>query len=106
MGGIIGLVCCILCAFPLFVIGHYNKNSREPITFWTGDKSLKEKVKDVQGYNEEISKLYRKCALAFVATGILCVIHLEVGMICLLLESTLGIYVVWKIYRNILLRHS
>ncbi len=106
MGGIIGLVCCILCAFPLFVIGHYNKNSREPITFWAGDKSLKEKVKDVQGYNDEISNLYIKCALAFVATGILCMIHLGVGMICLLLESTLGIYVVWKIYRNILLRHS
>lgn len=106
MEGIIGLVCCILCAFPLFVIGHYNKNSREPITFWAGDKGLKEKVKDIQGYNNEISKLYIKCALVFVATGILCMIHLGGGIICLLLESTLGIYIVWKIYRNILLRHS
>lgn len=45
MEGIVGLVCCILCAFPLFVMGYYNKNSREPLTFWVGDKGLTEKVK-------------------------------------------------------------
>ena len=48
---IIGLVCCLLCAFPFFVIGIYNKDSREPIHFWSGDVSLKNKVKDVKGYN-------------------------------------------------------
>jgi len=106
MEGIVGLACCILCAFPLFVVGHYNKNSREPLPFWGGDKSLKEKVRDIQGYNNEISKLYRKCAWAFVATGILCLIYFWFGIICLLLESTLGIYVVWKIYKNILVRYS
>lgn len=106
MEGIIGLVCCILCACPLFVVGHYNKNSREPLTFWAGDKSLKEKVKDIQGYNNEISKLYIKCALVFVVTGILCVIYFWFGIICVVLESTLGIYVVWKIYKKILSRHS
>ena len=106
MEGIVGAACCILCAFPLFVMGHYNKNNREPLTFWAGDTSLKEKVKDIQGYNNEISKLYIKCALAFVATGILCLIFFWFGIICVLLESTLGIYVVWRIYKNILLRHS
>jgi len=106
MEGIVGLICCILCAFPLFVMGHYNKNSREPITFWAGDKGLKEKVKDIQGYNNEISKLYRKCALAFVAAGIFCLIHFWFGIICILLESTLGIYIVGRIYKKILLRHS
>lgn len=104
--GIVGLVSCLLCAFPLFVIGYYNKNSREPIVFWAGDKSLKEKVKDIQGYNDEISKLYIRRALAFVAAGILCLIYFEFGIVCILLESTLGIYVVWRIYKNILLRYS
>ena len=28
------------------------------------------------------------------------------GIICVFLENTLGIYVVWRIYKNILLRHS
>ena len=84
--GIVGLVSCLLCAFPLFVMGYYNKNSREPIVFWAGDKGLKEKVKDIQGYNDEMSKLYIRCALAFVAAGILCLISFEAfvrrGLLC------------------------
>lgn len=106
LGRIIGMVCCILCAFPFFIIGYYNKNSKEPINFWSGDKNLKEKVKDIQGYNDEISKLYIRCALAFVATGVMCLIHLGIGICFILLESTLGIYVVWKIYKSILSKHS
>ncbi len=106
MEGIIGLVCCMLCAFPLFVIGHFEKDSIEPIMFWAGDKTLKKKVKDVQGYNSDISKLYIKCAFVFVITGILCMIHFGVAMIAILLESTLGIYIAWKIYKSILSRYS
>lgn len=71
MGGIIGFVSCLMCAFPLFVIAHYEKDNREPIVFWTGDKSLKEKVKDVKGYNQEMSKLYKRCALTFVIIGVI-----------------------------------
>lgn len=33
-------------------------------------------------------------------------IHFGVGAICLLLEGTLGIYIVWKIYKNILSQYS
>lgn len=106
LGGIVGLVCCILCAFPCLIMGFSDKNSREPIVFWARDKNLKEKVKDIQGYNDEISKLYIKCALAFVAAGIMCLIHLWLGVFFVLLESTLGIYVAWKLYKDILLRHS
>ncbi len=106
MEGIVGLICCLLCAFPLFIIGYFNKNSREPITFWAGDNQLKTKVKDIQGYNKEMAKLYIKCALVFVVTGIICFLYLWAGIICLLLECTLGIYIVWKNYKNILLRYS
>lgn len=64
MGGIIGLVCCILCAFPLFVIGHYNKNSREPITFWAGDKSFKENISCHTGILRGIKlPAFPECAL-------------------------------------------
>lgn len=106
MEGVIGLVCCILCAFPFLVVGHYNRNSREPISFWSGDRNLKTKVKDVQGYNKEMSKLYIKCAMAFIASGIVCVVNFGVGIVCILFESTLGIYIVWRIYKSILSRHS
>ena len=64
-GRIIGLVCFLLCAFPFFVIGIYNKDSREPISFWSGDTSLKDKVKNIKGYNTEMAGLYKKCARFF-----------------------------------------
>lgn len=105
MGGIIGLVSCLLCAFPFFVIGHFGKNSKEPVVFWTGDKSLKEKVKDVKGYNREISKLYKRCSLTFVVTGVLCLLPMYIGVICIVLECTIGIYIAWKAYKRILLRY-
>ncbi len=106
LGRIVGLVCCMLCAWPFFIVGYYNKNSKEPINFWSGDKKLKEKVKDVSGYNAEISNLYTKCALVLALTGVCCLVHLGMGICFLLLECTLGIYIVWKLYKSILEKYS
>ena len=106
MRGIIGLISCLLCAFPLFTIGNFEKDSGEPIVFWAGDKSIKGKVKDIKGYNQEVSKLYKKCSLVFFITGMICMIHMGTGVICILLECTLGIYVVWRLYKDILSRYG
>ena len=67
MAEIVGLISCLLCAFPFFVIGYYQKDSKEPIVFWAGDSTLKETVKNIQGYNREISKLYIKIFWVFAA---------------------------------------
>ena len=45
---IVGLISCLLCAVPFLIIGIFEKNSKEPITFWSGDKTLKSKAKDVR----------------------------------------------------------
>lgn len=106
MEGIVGFVSCLLCAFPFFVVGHYQKDSKEPIAFWSGDRTLKDKVKNIQGYNRDISKLYIKIFWVFVCTGILCVIYFWAGIVCLCIECTVGIYVAWRMYKNILSRHG
>lgn len=71
VGRIVGLVCCLLCAFPFLVIGIYNRDSIEPVNFRSGDTSLKDKVKDVKGYNTEMTGFYKKCAFFFLMAGIL-----------------------------------
>jgi len=106
MEGIVGLICCLLCAFPLFVMGYFNKDSKTPIVFWAGDQTLKEKVKDTRGYNFEMSKLYIKCSLTFVITGVICIVSFWAGVICIMLVSTAGIYIVWKLYKKILSKYS
>lgn len=66
MGRIVALVSCLLCSFPFFVIGIYNKDSKEPISFWTGDTTIKAVIKNVRGYNTEIAGLYKRCGLFFL----------------------------------------
>lgn len=103
---IVGLVVCLLCAFPLFIMAHYNKNSKEPIVFWAGDeKRLKRIIKNVEGYNAEISHLYAKCVLAFVICGILFLVWPVLGCAVVVFCATIGIYIVWRLYQKILAKY-
>ena len=106
MENIIGLISCLICAFFIFIITYSNKYSHDPIPFWSGDTSLKDKVKKVKEYNVAMSKLYYKCSLSFVVSGLLCLIMPIVGTSCLLFQCTLGIYFVWLCYKKILSKYS
>lgn len=46
---IVGLISCLLCAVPFLIIGIFEKNSKEPITFWSGDKNVKIEGKRCHG---------------------------------------------------------
>ena len=105
-GRIIGLFSCLLCALPFFMIAVYNKNSKDPIPFWSGDSTLKGKVANVFPYNQEMAALYKKYALAFLVTGIAFALFPIAGIILLCFDCTLGIYLVYKSYKNILSRYS
>lgn len=105
-GKIVGLISGLMCAFPFWIIGTYNKDSREPISFWSGDTSLRTKVTNVKEYNHEMAKLYRKCALAFVVMGLLLFVNTYLGMIVLVFNCTLGVYIVWRAYKKILGKYS
>ncbi len=106
VGKIVAFVACLLCAVPFGIIAKYNKDSREPISFWSGDTSLKDKVKNVQAYNSEMSALYFKCAAALLLTGVGFWIATPVGILLLCFDCTLGIYVVYRIYKKILAKYS
>jgi Na+-transporting NADH:ubiquinone oxidoreductase subunit NqrB len=103
---IVGLVCCLLCAFPFLIIGIYNKDSREPINFWTGDNKLKKKIKDIENYNIEMATLYKKCTMVFLLTGVCFTMVPIVGVIFVVCDSTLGIYVAYRFYKKILEKYS
>lgn len=105
IGKIVWCVCCLLCSFPFFIIS-MDKDSLEPIGFWSGDKTLKGKVKDLKNYNREMASLYKKCGWAFVATGVIFVIFPVAGIVLLIFDCTLGIYVIWRFYKKILAKYS
>ena len=106
MEGIIGLVACIMCSIPFWIIAVYDKDGREPIGFWSGDKTLKDKVKNVPEYNKEMAELYKKCAIAFLLAGIGCMISMPVGVAMILFDCTIGIYLVYRSYKKSLKKYS
>lgn len=106
VGNIVGLLSCWMCAFPFFIISVYDKNSNEPINFWSGDTTLKSKVKNVKGYNKEMAVLYKKCAVSFFITGIGYLVLPVIGIVMICLECTLGFYLVYRNYKKILRLYS
>ena len=57
-GRIISFISYLLCAIPFWAIAKFGKDSKDPISFWSGDTSLKGKVKDVPAYNREMARVY------------------------------------------------
>ncbi len=106
MEGIIGLVSCIMCSVPFWIIAVYDKDSREPIGFWSGDKTLKDKVKNVPEYNKEMAALYKKCAIAFLLSGVGCMISMPIGIALICFDCTVGIYLVYRSYKKSLEKYS
>ena len=106
IGGVSGLISCIMCSVPFWIISHYGKESHTPLSFWSGDGTLKEKVNNIPAYNQEMAALYKKCAWAFLIAGICCLLYLPLGVILIMLECTVGIYVVYRKYKKILWRYS
>ena len=119
VGRIAAFISCVMCAIPFLIIAIYAKDSKEPINFWSGDTTLKSKVRNVQGYNKEMALLYKKCSIAFLVTGtgflimpvtgviMACLIVMPVvGAILLCFDCTLGIYLMYKNYKRILNLYS
>ena len=101
-GRIVGFISCMMCAFPFLIISIYNKDSKEPINFWSGDASLKSKVKNVPEYNKEMASLYKKCSAAFFLSGIGFLVWPVFGVSMICFNCTLGLYIVYRNYKRIL----
>ena len=71
LGQIIYCFCCLACALAFILIPLLNKETNEPVGFWSGDTSLKDKVNDVKEYNKEMSKLYMCYGLCYVVISLL-----------------------------------
>lgn len=102
VGRIVGFICCLLCAVPFFIISRYDRDSKTPINFWSGDTTLKERVKNVSDYNKEMADLYKKCAVIFCLSGLGYLLFPILGVVMICFDCTIGIYVVYRCYKKIL----
>lgn len=101
VGGIAGLVSCLLCAVPFMIIARFDKDSKSPIRFWRGHE-IKDKVVNIPQYNSKMSKLFFKYGLVFVICGICCLFSLVIGSVLVCLAGTIGLYAAYREYKKIL----
>lgn len=105
-GQIIGCISCVLCALPFLLIARYQPRSGEPIAFWSGDESLRDRVRDLPAYNRAMSRLFRRLGLSFLFSGMMMLVWDLAGLILLGLTCTVGIYLVWRGYRRALAAYA
>lgn len=105
-GKIVAMISCFMCSIPFLIISKYDRASKEPINFWSGDKTLKSKVKNVCEYNKEMALLYKKCGISFFVTGIGFLISPLIGIVMICFDCTLGIYFAYLSYKRILNQYS
>ncbi|MGN1343654.1 MAG: hypothetical protein ACI4U3_03690 [Traorella sp.] len=102
---IIGCLCSMICGFAFILIAYNGKDSDEPISFWSGDTSLNDKVKNVFDYNKEMAQLYQKYAIIYFVVGIIFFIKPLLGAILLCLNVAIGGYIVYLKYKKILKKY-
>lgn len=104
-GRIIGFICYMMCAVCFWAIAKFGKDGKDPISFWSGDTSLKGKVKDVPAYNREMASLYKKYGWAYFAAAVGGAVHPLVGVAILALDLV-AIVFVYRVYKKILEKYS
>lgn len=104
-GRIISFISYILCAIPFWAIAKFGKDGKDPISFWSGDTSLKGKVKDVAAYNREMAKVYTIYGWAYFAAAVGGAIHPIAGVAIMVLDL-IAIIFVYRAYKKILSKYS
>ena len=103
-GRIISFICYMLCAIPFWGIAKFGKDSKDPISFWSGDTSLKGKIKDVPAYNREMARVYTIYGWAYFAAAVGGAIHPIAGVVVLVLDL-IAIIFVYRAYKKILSKY-
>ncbi len=105
---IIILICSLMCSIPFGIIAIYNKDNKiTPIAFWSGsEQRLKKQLSDITGYNSEMAKLFKKCAIAFLLCGLCGLILPIIGYALLGCVCTIGFYFFYKEYKKILFLYT
>ena len=104
-GRIICVISFLMCAIPFWAIAKFGKDGKDPISFWSGDTSLKGKVKDVPAYNREMAKVYTVYGWAYFAAAVGGAIHPIAGVVVMALDL-IAIVFVYRAYKKILAKYS
>ena len=100
-------LCCFLCAVAFFLIGRLCRVKSTPVAFWSGgEKALEGIVKDALGYNREMAAAFRNHGLGWLLAAMASAFSPLAGLLCLASMCTLGLFLLWKRYKQLLSKYS
>ena len=78
-----------------------------PVAFWTGgEQALKNTIKDAAGYNREMGVAFRWYGLGWLLDAIGAAFSPTVGLAVMAALCTLGLFLLWRRYRQLLSKYS
>ena len=106
-GRIILSLCCLLCAGAFFLNGCLCRIRSSPVAFWTGgEQALKNTIKDAAGYNREMGTAFRWYGLGWLLDAIGAAFSPTMGLAVMAALCTLGLFLLWRRYRQLLSKYS
>ena len=106
-GRIILSLCCLLCAGAFFLNVHLCRIRSSPVAFWTGgEQALKNTIKDAAGYNREMGMAFRWYGLGWLLDAIGAAFSPTMGLAVMAALCTLGLFLLWRRYRQLLSKYS
>lgn len=100
---IIIVLSSLLCSGAFFLIGYLCSVSTTPVPFWTGsEQKLQNRVKDILGFNRTLGRAFRRFGLAWLLDAALGAAFPPAGLTGIGILCTLGLYLLYRTYRNAL----
>ena len=106
LAGIVLCGSCLLCALVFFFMTVFGEKYSEPINFWSGDATLKSRIKDLPCYNADMSVLYRVWAATWMIISIISLFSVTIGFFLLLANVSFGVYTIHHFCKRILSKYS
>ena len=107
VGKFVCFFCCLMIAFAFFSMGFGGKDRMDPINYFSGDETLKDKVKDLKNYNAEMSRMYKYWALAWVVVGALYFpLPISAGVAVMIIALGVETIITYRVHKNILKKYS
>ena len=98
---------CLLIAYAFFAMGVEGKDRTDPITYYSGDDTLKVKIKDLKNYNGEMARMYKYWALSWIVVGALFFpLPMLPAIIMVFAAGTVGVIISYRTYKSILRKYS
>lgn len=102
---IIGCLVACLVSGAFFLVS-MTGNDREPITFFSGDTKLRDRIRDIPSYNAEMKKVYRVYACVYLIAAVLFWLNSLYGFTVMVLNITVGLPVVYLVWRKTVKRYE